>query len=222
MKKLKLQFNIFRNLNPKEIHKWPLKAQLFFGIIVSITVFILGILFIITGEYSDLNDAKIKEEKLKSDFIDKTKQSVNLVLYQQQLNEITIASDTLLKQLPNRSEVEKLLIEINQAGVNRELKFELFKPNKEIITEYYAELPISIKVSGTYTALGNFASDLSRLPRIVILKDINMTANSSNTITMNATAETFRYLDPDEIEKQKQEKIEKQKKAPVVKKDENQ
>jgi type IV pilus assembly protein PilO len=219
MKKIKLQIPSLKNLNPKEVYKWPLKAQMIVGVFVTIITLIAGLAFVVSGEYSDLNDAIEKENKLKSEFIDKTKQSVNLDLYKKQLDEITKDSDTLLKQLPNRSEIEKLLIDINQTGVNRGLQFELFKPNRENITEYYAELPISIKVTGTYNSIGNFAADLSQLPRVVILKDINLTTNTSGTITMNATAETFRYLDQEEIDKQKQEKIEKMKKENGVKKE---
>lgn len=195
-----------KNLNPKEIYRWPFAAQCLAGVILGIVILIIGILFFIMDQYSELGDAKDKEEKLKLEFVDKSKQAVNLPLYKQQLVEITQASDVLLKQLPNRSEVEKLLIDINQAGIGRGLQFELFKPNAEKTSEYYVELPISIKLNGTYDAIGNFAADVSQLSRVVIIKDMNITNNNSGTLTMSATAQTFRYLDQEEIEKQKAEK----------------
>lgn len=197
-----------KSLNPKEIYRWPFGAQCLAGVVLGVFILILGILLLIMDQYSELGDAKDKEEKLKTEFVDKTKQAVNLQLYKQQLVEITQASDALLKQLPNRSEVEKLLIDINQAGIGRGLQFELFKPNPEKTTEYYVELPISIKVNGSYDAVGNFAADVSQLSRVVIIKDMNIANNpaGTGTLSMSATAQTFRYLDQDEIEKQKAEK----------------
>lgn len=192
-------------LNPKEMYNWPLWVNISVGVIVFILVSLLGVFILVSDKYDEYTEAQAKEETLKEEYIDKTKQSVNLDLYKKQLVEITQASDELLKQLPNRSEVEKLLIYINQAGVSRGLKFELFRPNQEKLYEFYAELPISIKVTGSYDALGSFADDISQLSRVVLLKDIAITTNKEN-LTMEATAKTFRYLDQDELDKQKAEK----------------
>jgi type IV pilus assembly protein PilO len=208
MKKIEIKkaMEQFKELNPKEIHNWPLIPQAVIGVVLFIALTIAGVFFVVMDVYSDYQSAKDKETQLKQEYIDKTAQSINLVLYKKQLVEITQASDELLKQLPNRAEVEKLLIDINQAGVSRGLQFNLFKPNQEKLYEFYAELPINIRVTGSYEALGNFTADVSQLSRVVLLKDISLVSNKDGTLTMDATATTFRYLDPDEIEKQKQEK----------------
>lgn len=206
----------YKDLKPKDIYKWPLKAQVIMGLLLSVIIFLLSFYFVLLDQYSDLDIERGKEEKLKIDFIDKTKQAVNLQLYKQQLVEISQASDALLKQLPNKSEVEKLLIDINQSGIGHGLQFELFRPNIEKVSEYYAELPISIKIKGSYDAIGKFASDISQLSRVVILKEIDIgtlpSTENNVLLTMSATAQTFRYLDQEEIEKQKIEKRLKNKK----------
>lgn len=189
----------FKKLSLKDIYKWPLLSQLIVGGMLTIVLIFLGVFLVISEQYSDLQQAHQKEEKLKADFSSKIKQAVNLELYRQQLIEITNASDELLRQLPTKTEVEKLLVDINQAGVSRGLKFELFKPNKENMTQYYAELPIDIQVTGTYESLGQFASDLSQLSRVVILKDIQIQPISVGNLRMSAKAQTFRYLDPTEL-----------------------
>lgn len=203
--KVKNFIESLNNLNPQEIHNWPYSVLTFIGIFISIFIIILGYFLVIGTSIEDLDLEVAKEEKLKKDYEDKVKQSVNLESYKKQLQEITIASDQLLKQLPDRSEIEKLLIYINQAGGTRGLKFDYFKPEAEKMSEFYAELPIKIKVTGTYASIGNFATDISQLSRVVILKDINLTT-SNGLISMEATAKTFRYLDNNELEKQRLEK----------------
>jgi len=220
--KFKDFIDTLNNLNPQEIHKWPFSVITFLGVMLSVFLLSVGYFLIINSSIEDLNLEVAKEEKLKKDYTDKIKQTVNLEGYKKQLQEITIASDQLLKQLPDSSEIEKLLISINQAGGTRGLKFEYFKPEKEIVSEFYAELPIKIKVTGTYDSIGNFATDISQLSRVVVLKDINLTSNNG-LISMEATAKTFRYLDSSEIEKQRLEKKkEKDKnKAPAPEKEKN-
>lgn len=220
--KFKDFIDTLNNLNPQEIHKWPFSVITFLGVMLSVFLLFLGYFLIISSSIEDLNLEIAKEEKLKKDYTDKIKQTVNLEGYKKQLQEITIASDQLLKQLPDSSEIENLLISINQAGGTRGLKFEYFKPEKEIVSEFYAELPIKIKVTGTYDSIGNFATDISQLSRVVVLKDINLTSNNG-LISMEATAKTFRYLDSSEIEKQRLEKKkEKDKnKAPAPEKEKN-
>ena len=193
------------NLNPSEMDKWPYSVLTFIGVMLAIFLAALGYFLVIQSEVGTWDNEIAKEEKLKKEYTDKIKQAVNLNLYKRQLQEITIASDELLKQLPDRSEIEKLLIYINQAGGTRGLKFDYFKPEKEKMSEFYAELPIKIKVTGTYDAIGNFATDISQLSRVVILKDINLTSNNG-LISMEATAKTFRYLDSAELDKQRLDK----------------
>lgn len=200
---LKTKVAAVRNLNPKEFWKWPVEVKLGVGVLFCVGVFALGNIGLTLPLYGEYQDAIAKEEKLKKDYTDKARQSVNMKKYEDQLEEIISASDALLKQLPNRAEVEKLIIDINQSGIGRGLRFELFKPEYERVDDYYAELPINIEVTGTYEAIGNFASDLSQLSRVVLLKDLNMTVNSSGLINMKATAKTFRYLDQEEIEAKK-------------------
>jgi type IV pilus assembly protein PilO len=205
MKKLNLSElkTELRSLNPKEIYAWPLWAISVIGVILFLVLSIAGTYFLVSDKYDEYDQAKLKEDSLKTEFADKTKQSINLNLYKRQLIDITQASDELLKQLPNKSEVEKLLIYINQAGLDRGLKFEYFKPSQEKMYEFYAELPIAIKVTGTYDALGNFASDISQLSRVVLLKDIALSTSKEGIISMEAMAKTFRYLDQEELDNQR-------------------
>lgn len=216
----KINFNMLLNeiksLNPKEIHNWPLWTNFAVGFLSFVLALILGVFFIISDQYSDYQNAVSKEEVLKKEYIEKKKQAINIDLYKQQLNEIIQVSDELLKQLPNRSEVEKLLIYINQAGISRGLRFDLFKPGNEKLSDFYAELPISIKVVGNFNSLGNFCADISQLSRVVLLKDMSITVNKDKELVMEATAKTFRYLDQAELDQQKEDKrkalIEKNKK----------
>jgi type IV pilus assembly protein PilO len=144
-------------------------------------------------------------EKQKVTFLEKKKLAVNLEAYKQQRVEIEQAFGALLKQLPNKSEMDALLIDINQAGLGRGLAFELFKPaEKENFTEFYAELPVSIKVTGQYHDLGAFASDVAKMPRIVLLTDLKIDPPKDGTLTMEAVAKTYRYLDEEEVAKQRQ------------------
>lgn len=193
------------NLNPQEIHTWPYSVLTFIGFFISVIMLAIGYFLIISSTITEYDNEVVKEEKLKKEYSEKIKQAVNIDLYKKQLQEITLASDQLLKQLPDKSEIEKLLIYINQAGGSRGLKFDYFKPEKEKMSEFYAELPVKIKVTGTYSSIGNFATDISQLSRVVILKDINLTT-SNGLISMEATAKTFRYLDNSELEKQRLEK----------------
>jgi type IV pilus assembly protein PilO len=144
-----------------------------------------------------------EEGKLREAYASKKAKAVNLELYVQQLREIEQSFGALLKQLPNKSEMDALLTDINQAGLGRGLQFELFKPAaQERLADFYAELPISVKVTGTYHDMGAFASDVAQLPRIVTLNDV-VIANDKGTLTMDAVAKTFRYLDEDEVARQR-------------------
>jgi type IV pilus assembly protein PilO len=182
----------------------PVKAVLLTSIFVIILA--LGYYFLWTDAFAALDTAKAKEEELRKTFLDKQAQAVNLAGYKQQMVEIEKTFGALLKQLPDKSQMDGLLTDINQAGLGRGLEFELFKPGQETQAEFYAEMPISIKVLGTYHDLGAFATDISKLSRIVTLNDISVStgkeakSNSADAIlVMEATARTYRYLDADEI-----------------------
>jgi type IV pilus assembly protein PilO len=150
-----------------------------------------------------LDKVQAEEVKLREAYASKKAKAVNLELYVQQLREIEQSFGALLKQLPNKSEMDALLTDINQAGLGRGLQFELFKPaTTEKMADFYAELPISVKVTGNYHDMGAFASDVAQLPRIVTLNDI-VVQNDKGTLTMDAVAKTFRYLDEEEVAKQR-------------------
>ena len=150
-----------------------------------------------------LDKAQATEAKLKEEYASKKARAVNLELYVQQLKDIEQSFGALLKQLPNKSEMDALLTDINQAGLGRGLQFELFKPAaQERMADFYAELPINVKVTGSYHDMGAFASDVAQLPRIVTLNDLSI-VNDKGTLTMDAVAKTFRYLDEEEVAKQR-------------------
>ena len=193
----------FKNLNPKDPGAWPPlpKALALLGLFVGILV---GAYFLDwQGQLESLDAGRADEQRLKDDYVKKKQQSVNLDLHRQQLREIDSSFGTLLKQLPNRSQMDALLVDINQAGLGRGLQFDLFKPaSQEILRDFYAELPIQLKVGGNYHDIGQFASDIGQLSRIVTLNDLSLAA-SKDGISMEAVAKTFRYLDDDEVASQR-------------------
>lgn len=191
-----------KKLNLKDPGSWPWapKMMLLGGILVLFMV--LGFFLDWEGQWNDLGNARQEEAKLKETFLAKKRDAVNLDFYKNQLKEIEKSFGALLRQLPNRSEMEALLVDINQAGLGRGLQFDLFRPApQENVTEYYAELPISIKVTGSYHDIGAFASDLAQLPRIVILNDIGISPGKGGLLTMNATVRTYRYPDEADLAK---------------------
>ncbi len=200
----------FRNLKPKEYYAWPISAQLGVGVSALIVTTLLGTFLDLIPLKDELSASVEKEGKLKDEFVEKKKQAINLPLYKEQLDQVTRDSDNLLKQLPNKSQMEKLLIDVNQAAIGRGLKVELFKPGTEKVNEFYAELPIELKMSGSYDAIGNFTSDTAQLSRVVLFTDMNV-ATKEGTVTLTATAKTFRYLDTKELEEQAKKKAESQK-----------
>ena len=207
MKKMDIKsfINGLNSLNPKEVHNWPLWANIFIGSVLFVVLVAVGTGFHLMEQYDRLGTEQAKEEKLKQDFLSKKKQAINLSLYKKQLEDVTVTSNMLLKQLPNKSEMDKLLVDINQAAISKGLQIELFKPGNEKIYEFYAELPISIKVNGTYKTIGEFASDVSNLSRVVLFNDINL-SKKDESVSMEVIAKTFRYLDQEELDKQRAEK----------------
>jgi type IV pilus assembly protein PilO len=191
----------FRRLNPSEIGTWPVLPKLITLFALLIGVVFSGYWFDWRNQVQELDAARTKEQQLRTSFLDKQKQAVNLDAYREQLATIEQEFGEMLKQLPNKSEMEALLTDINQAGLGRGLQFILFKPAPtESKSEFYAELPISIKLTGTYHDMGAFASDVSQLPRIVTLSNISLKQDKKTSeLEMAATARTYRYLDEDEV-----------------------
>lgn len=195
----------FKNLNPRDIGAWPLAPRLAVLSVVFVGALVAGWWFVWNDQLAALDSARNEEGSLKQQYVDKKKQAVNLDLYIQQLNEVETSFGALLKQLPNKTEVDTLLVEINQAGLGRGLQFELFKPGAESKKDFYAELPVSLKLTGTYHDLGAFAADIGKLSRIVTLNNIVIGSGKGETLTMDAVAKTFRYLDEEEVAAAKRE-----------------
>jgi len=204
-----------RRLNPRDIGSWPALPKLGALLLLLVLLIVAGYFLDWSNQWDELNAARAKEDGLRSAFLDKKRQAINLDAYRKQLADIEQSFGAMLKQLPNRSEMEALLSDINQAGLGRGLQFDLFKPaSAEIMSDFYAELPIQIKLIGNYHDVGAFASDVSQLSRIVTLNNLALALDKDGMLVMDATARTFRYLDEDEINAQRRaarEKSEKQK-----------
>lgn len=178
----------------------PVKAVLLGTLLVLLVG--AGYWFMWSPALEELESAKQKEVGLRQVFLDKKRQAINLDAYKQQMVDIEKTFGALLRQLPDKSKMDGLLTDINQAGLERGLDFELFKPGKESIKDFYAEMPITIKVTGTYHDLGAFATDISKLSRIVTLNDLAISATGKDDketkLVMDAVAKTYRYLDASE------------------------
>jgi len=194
----------FKRTNWKDAGTWGAAPKIMVLLAVLVGVPVAGFFVFNQGQIEELEAGQQKEAKLKEEYVGKKKQAINLDLHRQQLREIDTQFGALLKQLPNKSQMDALLVDINQAGLGRGLQFELFKPAAaEMRREFYAELPIDVKVTGTYHDMGAFASDVGQLSRIVTLRDVNIVAGRDGNLTMDAIARTFRYLDDDEVAEQR-------------------
>ncbi len=192
-----------RRLDLKEVGSWPALAKALALAAITAAIVAFGAFFDWKDQWEVLEREQQEEVKLREAFVTKKKKAINLDLYIQQLKDIEDSFGALLKQLPNKSEMDALIIDINQAGLGRGLQFELFKPAaNEIMHDFYAELPISLKLGGGYHDIGAFASDVAQLPRIVTLNDINMAATKDGLV-LDAVAKTFRYLDEEEVARQR-------------------
>ncbi|MBL8447104.1 MAG: type 4a pilus biogenesis protein PilO [Zoogloeaceae bacterium] len=194
----------FKGLDPNDPGVWPLAPRLTVLVILLIGV-VAAIWWFDWQDQVDLLDQRQSEEiKLREEWKTKKHQAINLEEYRQQLAEIDQQFGALLRQLPNRTEMESLLSEINQAGLGRGLQFDLFKPGGDAVKDFYAEMPITVMILGSYHDLGAFASDISRMPRIVTLNDISLESVKDGMIKLNGTATTYRYLDDEEVAKNRQ------------------
>ena len=190
----------FQRTNWKDPGTWHAAPKILVLLAILAGIPLGGYFAINQGQLEELDLGQQKEVKLKDDYVNKKKQAINLDLHRQQLREIDTQFGALLKQLPNKSQMDALLVDINQAGLGRGLQFELFRPAaSETRRDFYAELPITVKVTGNYHDMGAFASDVGQLSRIVTLNDVSISAGNDGNLTMDAVARTFRYLDDDEV-----------------------
>ncbi len=196
----------FRQLNPKDPGTWPLVPKLAVLVAILIVIPVAGFFLDTQGQLEQLEAGRAQEQKLKDDYLNKKRLAINVDLYKQQLREIDTQFGALLKQLPNKSQMDALLVDINQAGLGRGLQFELFKPaQSETSREFYNELPIQVKVTGTYHDMGAFASDVGQLSRIVTLNEVTVEAQKDGILSMDTVARTFRYLDEEEVAAQRKQ-----------------
>lgn len=193
----------FRRLDPKKIGSWPALPKLLVLLTLLILIIFAAYYFIWSDQLDQIDAERAKTDQLKTAFVDKKKIAVNLPAYRKQLDDIEKQFGALLKQLPGKSEMDALLTDINQAGLGRGLQFELFKPAaSETVKDFYAELPITIRITGNYHDIGAFAGDIGKLSRIVTLNDIGIGPNRDG-LAMDATAMTYRYLDESEVAEKK-------------------
>jgi type IV pilus assembly protein PilO len=194
----------FKRTNWQDPGTWHVAPQALVLLAILIAVPVLGYFLDTQSQIEALEAGRNQEDQLKQQYLGKKKQAVNLDLHRQQLREIDTQFGALLRQLPNKSQMDALLVDINQAGLGRGLQFELFKPAaNESVSDFYAELPIQVKVQGTYHDMGAFASDVGQLSRIVTLNNVAINAGKDGNLLLDATARTFRYLDEDEIAAQR-------------------
>jgi type IV pilus assembly protein PilO len=194
----------FKATNWQDPGTWTVIPKAVVLVAILVTLPVAGYFGLWQGQLEELEAGKQQEVKHKQDYLNKKKQAVNLDLHKQQLREIDTQFGALLKQLPNKSQMDALLVDINQAGLGRGLQFELFKPAaQEVVRDFYAELPIAVKVIGVYHDMGAFASDVGQLSRIVTLNDVVIEAGKDGNLVMDVTARTFRYLDDDEVSAQR-------------------
>jgi type IV pilus assembly protein PilO len=195
-----MTFDELRRLDPKKVGTWPAVPKIGVLLLALLLIIAAGYLFDGSEQLERIDAEARNEQQLKKTFVEKKTQALDLPAYRKQLEDIEKQFGALLKQLPGKSEIDALLTDINQAGLGRGLQFDLFKPAaEETARDFYAELPISIRITGNYHDMGAFASDVGKLSRIVTLNDIALSAGKDNVLVMDATAKTFRYLDEDEV-----------------------
>ncbi len=203
----------FRGLQGRHPGQWPLAPRLLCAAGVMAAVTGLGYFFYWSGQFDDQARLAQDEEKLRADYRVKMAQAINLEALQAQKAQVDRYVARLEKQLPSKAEMAALLSDINQAGVGRGLQFELFKPGQVAVRDYYAELPIDIKVTGNYHDIGAFAADMANLPRIVTLNNLVLSAGKDGVLALDAVAKTFRYLDEEELGAQRKARAAKKAKG---------
>jgi len=196
-------FGQFRGLDPKDPSNWPVLPR--YALFVAIAIVVLVVLWFLwlNSSADELAAEQTKEVKLREEYKSKLGKAVNLEALKKQREQVQQYVTQLEKQLPSKAEMDALLSDINQAGLGRSLQFELFRPGLVAVKDYYAELPIALRVTGRYHDLGAFASDIANLSRIVTLNNLAIVPAKDGTLAMDATAKTFRYLDADEVSAQR-------------------
>ena len=193
----------FRNLNPNDPASWPIVPKVALCIALAAAIVVVLWFVWLTNSADELAAKQAEEQTLRADYKKKVTQAVNLDALRKQREQVQQYVTQLEKQLPSKAEMDALLSDINQAGLGRSLTFEHFKPGQVSVKEYYAELPISIKVTGRYHDIGSFASDIAHLSRIVTLNNMEIQQGKDGNLVMDAQARTYRYLDPDEVAAQR-------------------
>lgn len=200
----------FRGLNPNEPGQWPLLPKLVTFVFTALAVIALGWFGVLSGQDDELQAERDKEPRLKEEYRSKVAQAVNLGELRKQRIQVEEYVKQLEKQLPGKAEMDALLSDINQAGLGRGLEFDLFRPGQVSVKDYYAELPIAIRVTGRYHDIGSFTADIANLSRIVTLHNLVIappnTKDAQGHLYMEATARTYRYLDQAEVDAMRAEK----------------
>jgi type IV pilus assembly protein PilO len=200
-----MNLNELNNLDLKTLADWPLPSKLVALALLCVAIVAAGWWFDWRGGMETLEASKQKETELRAVFTTKKNQAINLEAYKKQLADIQQAFGALLKQLPNKQEMDALITDINQAGLGRGLQFELFRPSGEMVSEFYAETPIAVKVNGGYHDVAAFVSDVSKLSRIVTMHNLAMVPGKEGVLNMDATVKTYRYLDEEEMAARRQQ-----------------
>jgi type IV pilus assembly protein PilO len=203
----------FEGLQGRHPGLWPLAPRLLCAAGVMAAVLVAGYFLYWSGQFEEHETLAAQEEALRTEYRTKMAQAINLDALEAQQQQVNRYVERLEKQLPSKAEMAALLSDINQAGTGRSLTFELFRPGQVVVRDYYAELPIDIKVTGSYHDIGEFAADMAKMPRIVTLNNLALTAGKDGGLTLDAVAKTFRYLDQDELDQQSQARKKKKKEA---------
>jgi type IV pilus assembly protein PilO len=215
--KLNIELSQLRNIDFNDVARWPMPVKMVAVGLIALLVLGAGLWFDTRGQLAQLESAQEKEKKLKDEFVVKQGKAANLEAYKAQMEEMRRSFGAMLRQLPSKTEVAELLVDVSQTGLQNGLEFELFKPEAEKPADFYAELPIKIKVAGSYHEFGRFVSDVAALPRIVTLQDFTIAApaqnqarntktqaqaQNSDALVMEVTAKTYRYVEGDELLKE--------------------
>ena len=194
--------NQFRNLDTSNPASWPAAPKAVLLMLVAALI-VVALWFVWLKNVKEEWDASIaQEEKLKTQYVEKLRKAINLDALVKQREQVQQYVFLLEKQLPGKAEMDALLLDVNQAGVGRSLKFELFKPGAEIVRDYYVELPIAVRVNGKFHDMGDFMADIANLSRIVTLNNVAIEPNKEGDLVLNSQVKTFRYLDPEEVREQ--------------------
>jgi len=203
----------FRGLNGLHPGLWPLAPRVLCAVGVAAAVCVAGYFGYWSSQFDEQEAGRLQETQLRQEYQTKIAQAVNLDALRKQKAQVDQYVDRLQKQLPSKAEMAALLTDINQAGSGRGLQFELFKPQQVVVKDYYAELPIDIKITGNYHDIGAFTSDIANLPRIVTLNNMTLNTGKDGALMLEAIAKTFRYLDPEEVAAQRKAAADKKKKG---------